>query len=68
MKLDSERLATSDSITEYAQIGLLSQFVEPDISQNHLTQQRWTRVLPQAYAQTLDLFEQQGWFRPLESE
>ncbi|MBV7330038.1 hypothetical protein KFU94_17695 [Chloroflexi bacterium TSY] len=66
-KLDGERLATSDNIGEYAQIDLLSRFVEPNVDYDHLTRQRWTRVLPQDYAQTLELFVRQDWLELIDS-
>ena len=60
-KLDGAALADSSSLGKYAQIDLLSRFVDARPLDNAQTQQQWTRVLPQSYEQTIKLFLDQGW-------
>lgn len=60
-KLDGPALARSDEKSEYAQIELLSLFRAARAVHEPLEQQRWTRVLPRGYADTLALFVKEGW-------
>lgn len=59
--LDGEQLARSPELRDYAQIDLLMQFLEPRRVHDPADQQRWSRVLPRPYAETLRLFEKQAW-------
>ncbi|MEZ4831412.1 MAG: hypothetical protein R2873_05300 [Caldilineaceae bacterium] len=60
-KLDGDALAQSAAKEEYAQIDLLSRFV--DVRSAHSTDEirLWDRVLPRPYAQQIELFQKQGW-------
>lgn len=60
-KLDGVALAESTVKSEYAQIDLLSRFREPRPLHDEPEQQRWTRVLPRSYGETVALFEKEGW-------
>ena len=60
-KLDGAALARSAEKADYAHIALLAYFAEPQTDPSLAVQQRWGRVLPQSYAETLKLFEKQGW-------
>ena len=60
-KLDGDKLARSADKSDFAQVDLLSQFVEPRLLHDPLTQQRWNRILPRSYPETIDLFVEQGW-------
>ncbi|OUC09057.1 hypothetical protein RY27_05220 [Litorilinea aerophila] len=60
-KLDGEKLAASDDLQEYAQIHLLAEFVETRPLHSTADQQRWNRVLPRPYQETIQLFQKQGW-------
>jgi hypothetical protein len=60
-KLDGDQLARSPEPKEAAQMDLLSRFVTPQPSHDPGEQQRWSRALPQSYADTLKLLEKQGW-------
>jgi hypothetical protein len=60
-KLDGVGLARSPERSDYAQIALLAHFVEAHADHSAVEQQRWSRVLPHNYAETLALFEKQGW-------
>ncbi len=60
-KLDGAALAQSAEKANYAQIELLAHFVEPQAEHPPTEQQRWNRILPQSYAETIQLFEKQGW-------
>jgi hypothetical protein len=60
-KLDGAALAGSSSLGDYAQIDLLSRFVDARPLDDPQRQQQWTRVLPQPYGQTIKLFLDQGW-------
>src|SRR6476659_5901780 len=60
-KLDGVGLARSPERSDYAQIALLAHFVEIRADHSPVEQQRWSRVLPHNYAETLALFEKQGW-------
>lgn len=60
-KLDGDQLARSTELKESAQIDLLAHFVTPQPAHEPGDQQRWSRVLPQPYAETLKLLERQGW-------
>ncbi len=60
-RLNGAALADSPNVSDYAQIDLLSRFVNARPLDTPQTQQRWNRVLPQPYDQTIQLFEEQGW-------
>lgn len=60
-KLDGERMARAAEMREYGPIDLLYTFAEPRALHAAGEQQRWSRALPQSYAETLKLFEKQGW-------
>lgn len=60
-KLDGMALARSTEPADYTQIALLAHFVETPVEHAPLEQQRWNRILPQPYGETLALFEKQGW-------
>ncbi len=59
--LDGMALAASDNKTEYAQVDLLEHFAAARAPHTPAERQRWSRVLPQSYDETLRLFERQGW-------
>jgi hypothetical protein len=59
--LDGEKLARSAEIADYAQIELLAEFAQPRAPHPPAEQQRWSRVLPQPYAETVALFQKQDW-------
>jgi hypothetical protein len=59
--LDGMALATSSEKADYAQIDLLEQFAAARPPHTPAERQRWSRVLPQPYDETLRLFERQGW-------
>lgn len=54
-------MARSADKTDYAQIELLACFVAPRSQHSMSEQQRWNRVLPKPYAETLTLLQKQGW-------
>lgn len=60
-KLDGAALARSAEKGDYAQIALLAYFAEPQPEHPPVEQQRWNRVLPQPYGETLKLLTKQGW-------
>lgn len=60
-KLDGAALAASPDLKEYAQIALLAHFLTPQPLHDAGMQGRWSRVLPRSYADTIALFEKQGW-------
>ncbi|MEM7533309.1 MAG: hypothetical protein AAF639_14095 [Chloroflexota bacterium] len=60
-RLNGEKLALSENKQDYAQIELLAQFMDARPPHTHQEQQRWNRVLPQPYDETIALFEKQGW-------
>lgn len=60
-KLDGEALARSTEKADYAQIELLAHFDPPRSQHAASDQQRWNRVLPKPYAETIVLFQKQGW-------
>lgn len=60
-KLDGLQLAQSDDLREAAQIDLLCYFVTARRLHESGDQQRWSRALPQPYAETIQLFVKQGW-------
>lgn len=62
--LDGARLATSQTLADYAQIHLLSSFDPPRAPDSPGDRQRWSRVLPQTYDETLATFVKQGWLAP----
>jgi len=59
--LNGEALASSQNRSDYAQIGLLAQFVDGAPLDDAKRQQRWSRALPRTYAEQIDLFVKQGW-------
>lgn len=60
-KLDGIALARSQDRREYAQIGLLTCFVDGAPLDDAKRQQAWSRALPRSYVEQIDLFVQQGW-------
>jgi hypothetical protein len=59
--LDGAKLALSQEKADYTQIALLSEFAPARSLHSPALRQRWSRVLPQPYDETLKLFERQGW-------
>lgn len=59
--LDGKALARSHDKTDYAQIELLAAFRTPRHQHEVRLQQRWNRVLPRPYAESLALLQKQGW-------
>lgn len=59
--LDGLQLAQSTELQEYAQIDLLSQFTQERDLHELGEQQRWNRVLPQPYTDTIRLFVKLDW-------
>ncbi|MGL4650705.1 MAG: hypothetical protein ACRC1H_14955 [Caldilineaceae bacterium] len=59
--LDGALLAASPTKSEYAQIHLLMQFDPARPLHGPADRQRWSRVLPQPYDETIGLFVKQGW-------
>lgn len=62
--LDGEQLARSSELEDYAQIDLLAHFHGAHPLHTPADQQRWSRILPHPYAETIRLFEKQGWLEP----
>ena len=60
-KLDGAALARSANKQEYAQIELLATFAQPRPPHDAIEQQRWSRVLPRPYPETIALFQKEGW-------
>lgn len=60
-QLDGAKLAISQDKADYAHIALLSEFATARAPHSPASRQRWSRVLPQPYDETLKLFEKQGW-------
>lgn len=60
-KLDGAALARSTEKAEYAQIELLAAFRTPRSLHDAMTQALWNRVLPHPYAETIALFQKEGW-------
>ena len=60
-QLDGSALAQSSNIADYAQIELLATFVQARPWHETAEQQRWNRVLPRSYDDTITLFQKQGW-------
>lgn len=60
-KLDGAALARSTEKAEYAQIELLAAFRTPRPQHDAMTQALWNRVLPHSYAETMALFQKEGW-------
>lgn len=60
-KVDGDALAQSQELKEYAQVDLLARFDPPRPLHEAPEQQRWSRVLPRPYLDTIRLFEKQGW-------
>lgn len=61
--LDGSKLAASTDKAEMAQIELLAHFATPNALHSDGDQTRWSRILPQPYAETIKLFEKQGWLQ-----
>ncbi len=61
VKLDGNALVQSTDIKQLGQLDLLKRFNEPRPLHVPGEQQRWSRALPQSYAQTIQLFSKQGW-------
>jgi hypothetical protein len=59
--LNGEALARSSEKRDYAQIELLAAFQEPRRVHEQSEQQRWNRVLPRPYMETVALFQKLGW-------
>jgi hypothetical protein len=60
-KLDGETLLQSTDLKQVAYLDLLMRFVPPRPLHEGAEQQRWSRALPQPYAETIKLLEKQGW-------
>lgn len=60
-KLDAAALVQSTDIKQMAQIDLLMRFHEARPLHEAREQQRWSRALPQPYAESIKLFTKQGW-------
>ena len=60
-KLEGAALARSPEKADYAQIELLAHFAQAAAEHSPTLQQRWNRVLPQPYVETIKLFQKQGW-------
>jgi hypothetical protein len=60
-KIDGDALARSPEKSDYAQIGLLAEFARARAQHEPADQQRWSRVLPRPYGETVALFQKQGW-------
>jgi hypothetical protein len=60
-KLDGAALARSAERADYAQIALLAYFTSAKPLPEAQEQQRWNRVLPRPYGETLALLQKQGW-------
>lgn len=59
--LDGEQLARSPELQEYAQIDLLTHFAAGHMLHSAGDQQRWSRILPHPYQETIRTFEKLGW-------
>lgn len=59
--LDLNRLAASTTLSEYAQLDLLAGFDPARPLDTPALRQRWSRVLPQSYDETIALLVKQGW-------
>jgi hypothetical protein len=59
--LNGEELARSSEKRDYAQIELLAAFQEPHQLHDQAEQQRWSRVLPRPYMETVALLKKVGW-------
>jgi hypothetical protein len=59
--LNGEELACSLEKRDYAQVALLATFQEPHRLHDQAEQQRWNRVLPRTYKETVALFQKLGW-------
>jgi hypothetical protein len=66
--MDGAQMARSTIKSEYVQIELLSEFAERRRLHDMPEQQRWSRVLPQNYQESIKLFEKQGWLEVTEME
>lgn len=60
-KLDANALLHSTELKQVAQLDLLMRFREARPLHEPVEQQRWSRSLPQPYAETIKLFTKQGW-------
>jgi hypothetical protein len=61
--LDGPKLAASPLLADYAQIHLLSHFTTPQPPHAPGVRQRWSRVLPAPYDETLQRFIKEGWLQ-----
>lgn len=59
--LDGDQMARSPELQEYAQIDLLSRFTAGHTLHSAGDQQRWGRILPHPYPETIRTFEKLGW-------
>ncbi len=62
-QLDGNALAESSNIADYAQIGLLAAFAQARPLHEAAEQQRWSRILPRPYDETIALLQKQGWLQ-----
>jgi hypothetical protein len=60
-KVDGAALAASEDMRDYAQVELLAEFSVSRMRHNAQEQQRWNRVLPRSYEETLAFFQKEGW-------
>jgi hypothetical protein len=60
-KLDAGTLVHSTEIKQVAQLDLVMRFCDARPLHEPAEQQRWSRSLPQPYAETIKLFTKQGW-------
>lgn len=60
-RLDGAALVHSQALKEYAQVDLLARFDPARPPHDSPEQQRWSRVLPKPYADTLAQFQKIGW-------
>ena len=66
-KVDGAQLAQATDLKQLGQIDLLMRFATPRPLHDAGEQQRWSRTLPQPYADTIKLFEKEGWLAPTPS-
>jgi hypothetical protein len=60
-RLDADTLLHSTELKQVAQLDLLTRFITPRPLHEGAEQQRWSRSLPQPYAETIQIFTKQGW-------
>ena len=66
-KFNGAELARSQEMKDYAVVDLLARFVAARPLHEPREQQRWSRVLPQPYPETVSTFQKQGWLEQLPS-